>query len=112
MTSDEFYANLKSYVKINPSMMFVIWSNPTEAIDRQTKAKAMWLDYLEDQGLYKTAKVWKSIWGGNGKAVTVPSEDPRIFDLRYHPDQDAPRTSYGAHRQAKPTPQPRQYRED
>lgn len=112
MTSDEFYANVKSYIKINPSMMFIIWSNPTEAVERQTKARAMWMDYLEAQGLHTTVKVWKAIWNGEGKAVTVPSEDPHIFDLGYSSSQDTPRSSYGARRQEKSASQPRQYRED
>ena len=112
MTGDEFYANVKSYTKMNPSVMFIIWSNPSENHERQTKARAIWLDYLESQGLHTTAKVWKAIWNGIGKAVTVPSEDPRIFDLSYHPNTDAPISSYGARWKARAPAHPRQYRED
>jgi hypothetical protein len=112
MDSKKFYDKAKSYMKLAPDATYIIWSTPSEDTERQSKARAMWLDYLETQGLRQTAKTFKSIWGGNGKAVIVPSEDPRVFDLSYHPAHDAPRTGYGAHRQAKPTPQPRQYRED
>jgi hypothetical protein len=112
MDSRKFYDKAKNYMKMAPDATFIIWSNPSEDLDRQMKARAMWLDYLDEQGLRQTAKTFKSIWGGIGKAVTVPSEDPRTFDLSYHPAHDAPRTSYGAHRQARSAPQPRQYRED
>jgi len=112
MDSKKFYDKAKSYMKMNPDATFIIWSNPTEDQDRQTKARAMWLDYLDAQGLRLTAKTFKSIWGGSGKAVTAPTEDPCIFDLSYHPGSDAPRTSHGAHRQSKYASPPRQYRED
>jgi hypothetical protein len=112
MDSRKFYEKAKGYMKMNPDATFVILSNPTEDHDRQTKARAVWLDYLEGQDLVATAKTFKSIWAGNGKAVTVPSEDPCIFDLSYHPNGDAPRRGYGGRWQANSTPQPRQYRED
>jgi hypothetical protein len=112
MDSRKFYDKAKNYMKMAPDATFIIWSNPSEDLDRQMKARAMWLDYLDEQGLRQTGKMFKSIWGGIGKAVTAPSEDPRTFDLSYHPAHDAPRTSYGAHRQARSAPQPRQYRED
>jgi hypothetical protein len=112
MDSKKFYDKAKSYMKLAPDATFTIWSNPTEDLDRQMKARAMWLDYLDAQGLRQTGKVFKSVWGGIGKAITVPSEDPRTFDLSYHPAHDAPRTSYRAHRQARDPSQPRQYRED
>ena len=112
MDSKKFYDKAKSYMKLAPDATYIIWSNPTEDQERQTKARAMWLDYLDAQGLRQTAKTFKSIWGGSGKAVTVPSEDPRVFDLSYHPTQDAPQSSYGSRWQARTPPQPRQYRED
>jgi len=112
MDSKKFYDKAKSYMKLAPDASFIIWSNPAEDHDRQMKARAMWLDYLEHEGLLVTAKTCKSIWGGAGKAVTVPAEDPRVFDLRYHPEQDAPRSPYGGHRQSNFTSKPRQYRED
>lgn len=112
MTSDEFYTKVKGYMKVNPTMTYVIWTNPPEDADRQAKAKVAWLDYLRAKGLNRTASTWRMIWNGGGKAITAPTEDPCIYDLTYHPDCDAPRTSYGAHRQARDPSQPRQYRED
>jgi hypothetical protein len=112
MDSKKFYDKAKSYMKLAPDATYIVWSNPTEDTERQTKARAMWLDYLDAQGLQQTASTFKAIWGGNGKAITVPSEDPRVFDLSYHPAHDAPRTSYGARWQAKTPPQPKAYRED
>ena len=112
MTGDEFYKNAKGYMKINSTMTYIIWSNATEDVERQEKAKLLWLNYLDAKDMRLTAKVWKSIWNGAGKAITVPSEDPRTFDLRYHPEHDTPRSSYGFHRQEKSTPKPRAYRED
>lgn len=110
MTSDELYTSAKGYLKVNLSMAYVIFSTPSEDHHRQTKARAMWLDYLEAKGLDKTAKTWKSIWAGAGKAVTVPAEDPRVFDLRYHPAQDAPRRPYEARGQARDISEPSTYR--
>jgi hypothetical protein len=112
MTSDKFYTSAKGYLKVNPSMAYVIWSNPTEDQDRQMKARAMWLEYLEQNGLHKTAKTWKSIWAGAGKAVTVPAEDPGVFDLRYMRAEKAPRTSYGARWQARDPSEPSQSQKD
>ena len=110
MTSDEFYTKVKGYLKLNPGMTYIIWSNPTEDHDRQTRAKAMWLDYLEAKGLKHTASTWKMIWGGGGKAVTVPTEDPTIYDLTYHPVKDAPRRAYGGRGQARDISEPSTYR--
>ena len=112
MTSEEFYTKLKGFAKINPQTMFIIESVPKEDHDRQIRARAMWLSYLDANGLKLTAKTWKAIWAGGGKAVTVPTEDPRNFDLKYHPPGDATRRASGDRWQAKPPPQPRQYRED
>jgi hypothetical protein len=110
MDSQKFYDKAKSYMKLAPDATFIIWSNPTEDAERQTRARAMWLSYLEHEDLHKTAKTFKTIWGGAGKAVTVPSEDPRTFDLRYHPAQDASRRSYEARGQARDISEPATYR--
>ena len=110
MTSDEFYTKVKGYVKLNPSMTYVIYTNPTEDHDRQTKAKAMWLDYLEAKGLKNTASTWKFIWSGGGKAVTVPTEDPMIYDLTYHPEDRPRRSAYGARGQARDISEAHTYR--
>ena len=112
MDSKKFYDKAKSYMKLAPDATFIIWSNATEDLDRQIKARAMWLDYLEAQRLRQTAKVCKSIWAGNGKAVTVPSEDPRTFDLSYHPAHDASRKAYEARWQPRDTSEPHTYRKD
>ena len=112
MDSNKFYDKAKSYMKMNPDATFVVYSTPSENQERQTKARAMWLDYLESQSLHTTAKVWKAIWNGIGKAVTAPTEDPRIFDLGYHPNSDAPISSSAPRWKARVPAQPRQYRED
>jgi hypothetical protein len=112
MDSKKFYDKAKSYMKLAPDATFIILSNPTEDLDRQMKARAMWLDYLEHEGLNQTARTFKAIWGGAGKAVTVPSEDPRTFDLRYHPEQKASPSSYGARWQARDPSEPSTYRRD
>jgi len=112
MDSAKFYDKAKSYMKLAPDATFIIWSNPTEDFDRQTRARAMWLDYLEHEELHQTAKTFKAIWGGIGKAITVPSEDPRVFDLRYHPAEKGPRTSYGPRWQPRDPSEPSTYRKD
>ena len=112
MDSKKFYDKAKSYMKLAPDATFIIWSNPTEDLDRQMKARAMWLDYLDAQGLRSTSRMFKSVWGGNGKALTVPSEDPRTFDLSYHPEEKASRTSYGARWQARDPSEPSTYRKE
>jgi len=112
MDSAKFYDKAKSYMKLAPDATYIIWSNPTEDLDRQMKARALWLDYLEAQGLRQTASTFKAIWNGIGKAVTVPSEDPRTFDLSYHPVYDGPATSYRGRWQARTPPPPKAYRED
>lgn len=108
MDSAKFYDKAKSYMKLAPDATYIIWSNPTEDHERQKKARAMWLDYLDSQGLKQTARTWKAIWAGAGKTVTVPSEDPCVFDLRYMPAEKAPRTSYGARWQARDPSEPSQ----
>ena len=110
MNSMEFFDKAKGFLKLNPSMTYIIWSNPTEDTERQTKARAMWLDYLEEQGLVSVAKTFKSIWAGGGKAVTVPSEDPRNFDLKYHPEERPFRSAYGARGQARDISEAHTYR--
>lgn len=112
MDSAKFYDKAKSYMKLAPDAAYIIWSNPSEDHERQKKARAMWLDYLEHEKLAITAKTFKTIWGGAGKAVTVPAEDPRVFDLRYHPEQNAPTSSYGARWRARDPSEPSTYRRD
>jgi hypothetical protein len=108
MTSDEFHASVLKFFRQNQSLAYVIYSNPTADVDRQIAARAQWLDYLESKNLTGTAKTFKAIWNGGGKAITVPTEDPTIFDLSYN----GSRTAYGARRQEKSTVTPRAYRED
>ena len=110
MNANEFFDKAKGFLKLNPSLTYVIWSNPTEDHDRQTKARALWLQYLEEQKLVSVVKTFKAIWAGGGKAVTVPTEDPRIFDLKYHPEERPFRTAYGARGQARDISEPSTYR--
>jgi hypothetical protein len=110
MTSEELFEKMKGFMKLNSSMAYIIWSNPTEDHDRQTRARAVWLSYLEVQGLTRTVKTFKSIWAGGGKAVTVPTEDPLNFDLTYNPPQKPHRNAYGARGQARDVSEPSTYR--
>jgi hypothetical protein len=112
MNSEEFYTKVKGFAKLNPQMMFIIESVPKEDQARQEKARAAWLDYLAANNLKGTVSTWKFIWAGGGKAITVPAEDPRIFDLKYHPEQDAPRRAYGARWQARDPSGPNTYGRD
>ena len=94
MTSDEFYAKCKGFMKLNPNMTFVIETRPQSDLARQEKARSAWLDYLDRNGLRRTASTWRMIWAGGGKAVTVPTEDPTVFDLSYAPpSQNSYRTA-------------------
>lgn len=112
MTSEEFHTKMKGFAKLNPQMMFVIESNPKEDQARQEKARASWIRYLNDNDLKNTLGTWKFVWNGGGKAITVPSEDPRNFDLKYHPASDAPRRAYGARGQARDISEPNTYRSE
>jgi hypothetical protein len=95
MTSDEFYAKCKGFMKLNPGLTFVIETRPQSDLARQETARAAWLDYLDRNGLRKTAASWRMIWAGGGKAVTVPTENPGVFDLSYVPSEQ------NAYRKAK-----------
>jgi hypothetical protein len=95
MTSDEFYAKAKGFLKLNPAMTFVIETRPQTDVARHERARAQWLDYCDREGLRSTAATWRFIWAGGGKAVTVPTEDPGVFDLSYVPSEQ------NAYRKAK-----------
>ena len=85
MTSEEFYIKAKGFMKLNPGLTFMIESRPQSDFDRHDRARAAWISYLEGLGLRSTASTWRFIWAGGGKAVTVPTEDPGLFDLSYVP---------------------------
>ena len=112
MNSEEFHTKMKGFVKIHPQMMFIIESVPKEDHARQEKARAAWVEYLTANNLRNTVSTWKFIWAGGGKAVTVPAEDPCIFDLKYHPQQDAPRKPYGARWRPRDPSEPNGYEKD
>ena len=110
MKHEELHEKMKSYLKTNPQLAFVIMTSPNEDHARHNKAKVAWLAYLDANGLKKTASTWRMIWNGGGKAVTVPTEDPCIFDMKYNPDYNAPRRPYGARGRARDISEAATYR--
>jgi hypothetical protein len=98
MTSAEFYQKVRAFMKNNVDLVFVIEGINSEGSGRQAQAKERWLHYLDQNGLTRTAQVWRYIWS-QSKAVTVPAENPAIFDLKYVPASrdglGAPKTGQG-----------------
>lgn len=89
--SDEFYARCKSIMKAAGGG-FIIYAKPDPADEvRNQIAADKWLAYLASKGLDKTAAVWRQILSGGGKAITVPFEDPELFETGYVNPYPVPR---------------------
>lgn len=81
-----FCERMKAFAKANTGFLFVIHSKP-EPNDaaKERKARDAWFDYLNANGLHRTLACWRAILNGGGKAITVPTERPELFDLAYVP---------------------------
>lgn len=82
--SAEFYKRSRAFLLANPGMAVVIHATPAPdnaAFERHSKQA--WFTYLRDKGLHSTLDTWRFILSGGGKAITVPCENPELFDPSY-----------------------------
>lgn len=82
--SAEFYKRAVGFLQVNPGMSVVIHAKPDpDSARRENEIRLSWFTYLTVRDLNSTLKTWRAILGGGGKSITVPCEDPEIFDPSY-----------------------------
>lgn len=82
--SKDFYDRAKNFAKVNSGMLVVIHTTPDPAdAERENRILVDWFTYLSVRGLTSTLASFQNILGGAGKAVTLPCENPEMFDPGY-----------------------------